>query len=220
MEFDLTPLALLKARGVDLHTIIDGGAAWGNWTREVQQVYPKATYLCIEPRLECKNALEALQGHVIVETALIGDCEREVEFHVHDLQSSIYRNTRNEHYGALALQRMTTLDAIVADHNLYPNYLKLDLQGGELEAIKGAQCLIEENHPIIQLELNLMRFYTGIPIAHEVIGYMASIGYVIFDFTDPLRRTLDQALGNIDAIFIPEDSELRANPRWGWGNFS
>lgn len=219
-EFDLTCMSLLKARGVELRCIVDGGASDGRWTREVQQIYPQAEYFCIEPRLECKNALEALQGKVTIIPFLVGREACEADFFVHDLQSSVYRNTRNEAYGAPSVKRMVTLDQLAAQYFIYPSYLKLDLQGGELEAIKGAQRIIETSKPIIQLETNLMPFYHGIPVFHEVIAYMASIGYVAYDFTDGLRRTLDQALGNIDVIFVDEESELRANPVWGWGEWS
>jgi FkbM family methyltransferase len=225
-EFDLTCMSILKARGVELHCIIDVGASDGRWTREVQQLFPKASYLLIEPRQECLPALHALHGHVHIETALVGACEGEVELNVHDLQTSIYRNTKGERYGAPSVQRMTTLDALI--HKWFqeeaamlpPSYVKVDVQGHELEVIKGARETIERYRPMIQLELNLMRFYSGIPIAHEVIAYMGSIGYVIYDFTDPLRRTLDQALGNIDCVFVHEDSELRQDSRWGWGSWS
>lgn len=219
-EFDLTCLSLLKACGVELHGIIDVGASDGRWTREVQQLYPQANYLCVEPRRECLPALNALSGNITIATVLVGACEDEIEFFGHDLQSSVYRNTRGEIYGAPSVQHITTLDAICQHKNVFPDYLKVDVQGHELEVIKGAFQTIERYRPIIQLETNLMQFYHGIPVFHEVIAYMASIGYVAYDFTDGLRRTLDQALGNIDVIFVPEDSELRSNPRWGWGAWS
>jgi FkbM family methyltransferase len=219
-EFDLSCMSILKARGIELRCIVDGGAAWGHYTTEVQQLFPKATYLLIEPRQECRQTLEALSGNVIVETALIGDCEREVEFWVHDLQSSVFRNTRGEGYGAHSIQRMTTLDDVVTKHNICPDWLKLDLQGAELMALDGAKYILDTYAPIIQMETSLIEVQQGIPLIRESINYMAECGYALYDLTDGLRRTLDQALAQVDCIFIREDHELRRDRRWGWGGFS
>lgn len=209
------PLKVIRGQGIDLATIVNVGADVGGWALAARSVYPNAHLILIEPRRECLPALQAIPN-ATVHTALVGDSERAaVEFNVHGLQSSVHRNTAGARFGGMASLPMTTLDALI-DHC---DYLQADVQGFELAVLDGATRLLSQR-PIVQVELNLHRFYDGCPLAHEVIAVMAERGYQLWDLVDPLRRTLDMALGNIDAVFVPEEHRLHANPRWGWGQFS
>jgi FkbM family methyltransferase len=215
VSFDTMPLKVIRGQGVDLSIIVNVGADIGGWALAARSVYPNAHLILIEPRRECLPALQTIPN-ATVHTALVGDSERAaVEFNVHGLQSSVHRNTAGARFGGMATVPMTTLDALVDRCD----YLQVDTQGAELLVLSGATRLLSQR-PIVQLELNLHRFYDGCPLAHEVIEVMAARGYLLWDLIDPLRRTLDMALGNIDAVFVPEEHPLHANRKWGWGSWS
>jgi hypothetical protein len=43
---------------------------------------------------------------------------------------------------------------------------------------------------------------------------MKASNFVLFDITGVVRRPLDQALAQIDAVLVPLDSPLRRDHRW------
>ncbi len=56
--------------------------------------------------------------------------------------------------------------------------LKIDVQGAELEVLKSAQSLLS-SVSIIYVELSLVQFYGGQPLAAEVIQFLAEQGFHI-----------------------------------------
>src|SRR5436309_3230215 len=158
-QFDIWPvkLAAAKQRGLELRCVIDGGAADGGWAREVKQIYPDAVLVCVEPRADAQDELRAfaaaLSGVKIAQT-LIGPEEGQVEFHEAGPQSSALPNSRGQAFGKTSTSPMTTLDALVKKLAVpWPDLIKLDLQGFELDALRGAkQCL--EHAQALLLELS------------------------------------------------------------------
>jgi FkbM family methyltransferase len=96
---------------------------------------------------------------------------------------------------------VTTLDSVAAE---FPDggagaYLKLDLQGYELEALKGAERLLSEL-AAVELELSYVELYDGAPAPDEVLDYLGVRGFecvgIFPGFTDGHGRTLQG-----DAVF-------------------
>ncbi len=108
-----------------------------------------------------------------------------------------------------------TIDSLVADGSMpVPELAKLDVQGFELEALRGAESLFGTTEVFI-LELTLLETINpGWPIVHEVVAFMAERGYYLYDLPGFLRRPLDGALAQIDACFVKVDSFLRADGTW------
>lgn len=72
---------------------------------------------------------------------------------------------------------MVRLDDYAAEKGLPPpDWIKIDIEGLELPALKGAERLIREGRPTIICEINHLygRFGTTIP---DLLGFMASLGY-------------------------------------------
>jgi hypothetical protein len=64
------------------------------------------------------------------------------------------------------------------------------------------------------IETSLIATLRGSPEFAEVVCFMNRNGYVLFEIIDILRRPLDHALAQIDAVFVKQDSELRRDHRW------
>ena len=52
------------------------------------------------------------------------------------------------------------------------------------------------------------------PLLLEVLNYMDSIGFQLYDISEFMRRPLDHALYQMDVMFVRKTSHLVAEKRW------
>lgn len=213
-------LRRLRNQGFEPSVILDVGANRGDWTRIAARVFPNATLRLLEPQVEMKPFLERVQRD-ISDTAYrltaAGARETSLELTVWgDMAGSSLMSPRSGD-GAIRGKRLVpvmTLDQLVADGFMpCPDLVKVDVQGYELEVMRGAQHLLGVTEAII-LEVALMEFMPGRPLIDEVIKQMAEWGYHIFDLAGSARRPRDGVLSHLDLCFVREDSELRGQQRW------
>jgi FkbM family methyltransferase len=210
-------LAAARARGLTIRAAIDGGAADGSWTRAFRHVYPDAEVLCIEPRASCADDLQRIAqelGHVRYAGLCIGASEGTVELNEHGDQTSMLENSLGERFGERRVCQVARLDDLVAATGFpYPDLIKLDLQGGELEALRGAtQCL--EHTQALLLEVSLFAFQKGAPLLHDVVAFCHDHGFHVYDVSGLWHRPLDGALAQGDLMFLRADHPLAADARW------
>jgi hypothetical protein len=109
---------------------------------------------------------------------------------------------------------MQTIDEIVELKGVEPpSFLKLDVQGYELEVLKGAQNTLPQVSAVL-VEVNLIDIHKGAPLLDELVLFMRDSGFVTYDICGLARRPLDKALWQADFIFVPQDSALRSDKRW------
>ena len=115
----------------------------------------------------------------------------------------------------IQLCEMRTVDEVVAKdyRGGAPDLLKLDVQGYELEILKGALATLPRIQ-VILMEVNLLDIYRDAPLMAEIIVWLDARGWAAYDICGLTRRPLDQALWQADLIFVPLKSPLRANKRW------
>ena len=108
-----------------------------------------------------------------------------------------------------------TLDGLAGQGKIVeaPDLAKLDVQGFELEVLKGATKALRGTSMFI-LEVSLFEFWKGQPILAEVVAFMDQHGYVLYDVPGVYRRRLDGALGQVDFAFVPRSSSLRVSNMW------
>ena len=111
---------------------------------------------------------------------------------------------------------MRTVDDVVATNypDRGPDFLKFDVQGYELEILKGAEGTLAQIQ-VILMEVNLIDIHRGVPLLAEVVARRDARGWAAYDICGLTRRPLDQALWQADFIFVPQSSPLRADKRWG-----
>lgn len=212
-------LAHLKDTGFYPDLVIDVGAADG--TPALQTGFPKSRFFWIEPLIEFEPALKNLQKKLNGDYAItaVGSEEGYKEIHIHaDLHgSSLYREADGEQAdGVSRIIPVTSLDQLSRLHrwNQYRKILlKADVQGFELEVLKGASDLLEQVEVII-LEVSFFRFLKNAPDFYDVVTYLKSIGYVVYDIFGGINRPLDNALAQKDLIFVKENGILRQSHGW------
>lgn len=130
----------------------DIGAHEGLFSISVQKNDPTTIVHAFEPKsagLKANIALNSVSVHVH-ETA-IGDRIGLVSMTDDDRSS----NHVTGYEGAIPI---TTIDAIVASGLLAPNFMKLDIEGFEYQALLGAQQTIKNSRPVILTEINHCHF--------------------------------------------------------------
>lgn len=199
----------LAASGFLPTEIIDVGAAQGSWTEECMQVFPDATYLLVDPLPSNVEALSSLakanEGRIKVWHGAIGATDGTLRIHEHGDQSSRYLAADKSLAAARTLTvPMRSLDSFLEDRTICrPAILKADVQGGELEVIKGASATLSIVQAVL-LEMSFRRIYQGIPLAAEVIAAMAQHGFRIADICSYSQRACDGALLQSDMLFVKE----------------
>jgi len=70
------------------------------------------------------------------------------------------------------------LDLLYSDE---VDYIKIDTQGSELKILMGAEEILVNQHPIVSCETWCSKIYDKAPNFNEIVNYMTSLGYELFD---------------------------------------
>jgi FkbM family methyltransferase len=203
----------LVAAGFAPRAIIDIGAYRGEWAKSVRQFFPFTPILMIEAQAEEEPSLKAMARELkraqFRIALLASNDDQSIPFNVMATGSSIFAE-RSDVPRTVRTIKSITLDSLLSDLSLFhqaPLFLKLDIQGAELEALRGATDTLERTE-VVQLEAALTCYNEGAPQAAEVIAFMAERGFTLWDiasFVRPQRPYLSQ----VDFVFVRENSQLR-----------
>ena len=172
----------------DPKVIYDVGAHVLHWTNLAKEVWPNAEYIAFE----AADVHEFLykENNMLYEIGVFSDQDdKVVNFYRNDEHpggNSYYKeNTRKFYPNADEIyseetakeSKTITLNSIVEKRGFpIPDLIKIDVQGAELDIIKGSSNFIKSVKHVI-LELQEVDFNKGAPNAREVIAYMDSIGF-------------------------------------------
>jgi FkbM family methyltransferase len=205
----------LRQSGFQPTGAIDGGAYEGDWTKAFAKVWPKVPVLMVEPQPSCRSVLEhlaaALPGSKLADCALGASCSR-ARFLLGDSNSQLAGEGVAGTSSSIEVTVETIESLLSANQAFRPNLLKLDLQGHELEAIRGAGERILDFEVLI-LEISIIPI-NDTPVFHEVDGLLEGLGFRVYDLIPQYYRPLDGALWQIDAFYVRHDSALIASRAW------
>jgi FkbM family methyltransferase len=211
-------LARLSQAGFRPRAVVDIGAFVGDWTLMARRHFPEARVLMVEPQPDRAEALEALAARLPdarFAPALLGAAAApSVTFFQNTTASSVLQEVDNRVSAVPLTLPMTTLDAVIAETGFgRPDFLKLDVQGYELEVLRGGPVALGAAE-VVLLEVNLIPINRGAPLLAEAVAFMASHGFRAYDICTAIRRPLDDALWQTDMLFARETSPLVASTRW------
>ena len=204
----------LKRNGVMVSNFIDIGAYKGGFSSMMVNVWPESKGLMIEANpafekyLVSHNQANSNLSYTI--SLLDSEAKENVPFYLSETASSVLKDHgRNAQY---ILLKTTTLDEACIQKGFVGkiDFLKLDVQGFELEVLKGGQTVLK-NSDIVLLEVALLDLYVDSPLVRDVINYMYEYGFVVYDICSvDIKRPLDNALWQSDFLFVKESSSLRS----------
>ena len=205
-------LQALKKLGFNPGMIVDVGAYEGQWTLMIREIYPKAQVLMVEPQERKKEILEKIvrkfSPSVSFISTLLGSVDRkEVVFYLSETGSSVLPEIHSPAVASLSLQSRT-LSSVLREKGLPPpDFIKLDVQGYELEILGGCDDLLK-TATLVLLEVAIQPCNQGAPSFNEVLRYMDEKNFIPFDFGTFFRSGKESRLCQVDLIFVRKDSNL------------
>lgn len=210
-------LLLLQEQGFQVDTFIDVGAAQGAFflLRRMVSIFPNARHFFVDAMQENESIYRNLAtkfdvGHEIV---ALSCAEGEVAVRV----DPDYYNTHIDHlqpdtkYDNCRRVPMSTLDGIVKRHALRPPFaVKLDVQGGELDVLRGALRTLDDA-VAVTAEIQI---FTERDTLVELLAFMQGIGWALFDITNQAYFPSNQAFCECYATFIPKEMDFRRQAQW------
>jgi FkbM family methyltransferase len=202
----------LKRWGLHPRNVVDVGAYHGEWARSFRDAFPESDILMVEgqtakiPQLE--KACRELAGRIDFEIAILGANDGEkVKFTEMETGSSVFEENSSFHRN-YSERELTTLDRLLSrrDNNRKIDFLKLDVQGYEVQVLKGAEAALTRTEFVL-LEASLIPVNTGCPLILEVLNFMDKRGFVLLDFCSQIRRA-DKALWQTDLLFVSRKSKF------------
>ena len=211
-------LRRMQRLGFNPAVVIDVGAYIGEWTRGFKRIFPNARILMVEPQpghLDRLRAVAAAFNGVELAPVLCGAQERgSVPFHMCESASSVLMESARPTVVSTISVPMTTLDKFTANTVFArPDFIKLDVQGYELEVLRGAEPALASAEAVL-MEVNLLGILDGAPLFHEATRFMSERGFQVYDIGTFFRRPHDGALWQVDVIFVRSSSALVASKRW------
>jgi FkbM family methyltransferase len=174
-------------QNVNPTVIFDIGASVLHWTSVAKRVWPDAQYVVFDAmdKVEFLYKERGLQYNIGVLSDQDG---RVVEFYQNDTHpggNSYYQE--NVEFSPAAAQLFneshrktlvsSTLDTLVKQRGFpAPDFIKMDVQGAELDVLRGAIETLKTVDNII-LELQVVEYNKGAPLSDTVIEYMNQNGY-------------------------------------------
>lgn len=185
-------------------SILDVGANTGWFYNLATQQFPDAYYYLIEANPLCEDVLKSLNVDYYI--GPISDSIKTVAFYTSKSDplttgASIYKENTS-HFSDDNLitnyYQTTLLDSLLNDK--YFDLIKMDVQGSELDIIRGGLSIIKNAKGLL-LELSCLPYNEGAPLEQEIIAYLQTIGFYEEEELD-CHYTPNHELFQRDVLFI------------------
>lgn len=213
--FSITAFDMMKAlqqQSFSFGMILDGGANIGQFARAAVETFPEAKVIAIEPLPDIAQRLrENLKDRpqVQVKETALGSSDGILTFHrnAYSLASSalsLLPEAATTFPGLAEVETLevpvTRIDSIFPGMELVsPFLIKLDLQGFELEALRGAQRTLRHTDFLL-LEIAFQPLYDAEPRFEELLDYVRAAGFRFLRPLDVLRDARG-VIVQMDALF-------------------
>lgn len=210
-----------SAQKITFERLIDIGAAEGDFSKKTLKYFPKISIVAIEPLEEFQSALrgnlaEAIGARIVKKAAWHSTQQITLNVHPDLFGSSLFREVEGALVdGSPREVPTTTLRTFLKDD--VPTIIKLDVQGAELAILETIRKYLTstESEIAIVVETNLFENMVGSKnTIDRLFAFFSEIGMVLYDIVGIMYRPLDNALMQLDLVFIRDGSILRSDHRY------
>ena len=182
-------VAVLKSLKPDL--IVDVGANRGQFTLAALNVLPQSNIICFEPlRSAYKGLISLFDGdsRVSMHNTAIGDADIQMSMNISnkedssslleisDLQAEIFPGTEHSDCEKVVVSRLSNyMTTDLVNKNIL---IKIDVQGYELEVLRGAGNILSQIQTIY-VECSFVELYAQQAIAKDIIEFLSSYGFLL-----------------------------------------
>lgn len=199
------------ARHAGISVIYDVGANVGSWSLLAKSLIPGARIHAFEPlakhQAEFRRAFTGAADVTLHPIALGSACATET-FHVTDFSdaSSLLQpnETSRSQFGVQEVERLPVQVFRLDDyrrekHLAWPDLIKLDIQGFEVEALKGGPECLKSAKAIIA-EVSFIEYYEGQCLFHDLVAHLAK--YELFLRAFGINTPTGRLVGQTDVLFM------------------
>lgn len=197
-------------REVEYRTVVDIGANVGQFALFARERYPKANIFSFEPLEDCWSTFNTIFQHdpnVQLLRYGIGPANTSAAMNVTNAKDSSSMlapaTTQAEVFGTkvsttkkVELRRLANV--LRADQVVSPALLKIDVQGFELDVLRGCEELLS-SFETVYVEASYVELYERQALVGEVIDFLRQRG---FEFRGVFNQHVDPSLGPLQADFM------------------
>jgi FkbM family methyltransferase len=203
-------------QNLQLDYIVDVGANRGQFALVARKQFPQARIISFEPLAEPAAVFRRVfksDTLTSLHQIAIGPEEKFLPMHVSRaddsssllpisaFQSSLFPGTEEKEIRNIGVK---PLNVILSTKGIKsPALLKIDVQGYELEVLKGCLSLLS-SFEYIYLECSFMELYSGQALAHEIIAFLEKEGFYL---SGVYRLSYDRQGASVQGDFLFKRTE-------------
>lgn len=193
--------------------IIDVGAAQG--TEGLYETFLESHYILIDVLAKFESTLSAFRQQFYscdYLIAAVGSRPGQIKLSYHPTHDHMVSFAAECPLGWLQVE----LDQITIDSFFQVNdkakfakscIIKIDVDGPEIDVLAGCTVAMKLDSVFI-IETPFLDSWHGRFV--EICSFMHSNGYEVYELLKPVFRPLDNAMWQVDTVFVPVDSKLRS----------
>ena len=156
----------------------DVGSSALHWTRHAEKIWPNAKIVLFDAFDKLKIFYENYDHHIGV---LSNTDNQDVNYYQNNFLfggNSYYKEDNHLFDDKnIVVKKTKTLDTVVAENNFpYPDLIKIDVQGAELDILQGANNVLSQCKYLI-VELQNIQYNENAPLADVTIDYLKNISW-------------------------------------------
>jgi FkbM family methyltransferase len=205
-------LMRIKERGLEVNTIVDLGAAKGEWSKMARSVWSGAHSHMIEANHLWEKDLHELSADPAYSYVIAAAGSSKGAGHFKFSPDPFGGVARMEEGDDTGRVPMVSVDSECAERDLAgPYLLKFDTHGFEREILKGTDMALKNTSLIV---IEAYNFGTREKRFPAMLGLLEDLGFRCIDIGEPLFRDYDRSFWQIDFFLVPID-----RPEFQYGGY-